>query len=200
VFERFTERARQVVVLAQDESRALGHDYIGTEHLLLGLLREEQGLAARLLTAVGITLEDVRGLIVSTIGAREHGAAGQIPFTPRAKRALELSLREALALGHDYIGTEHLLLGLASESDSRGARILAGYGLEGEFVRTEILNLLSGGSPPKLTLETRAVAFDVSEWDEPARGRERSRPVIIAIALAAAGFPLGLLLGWLIWG
>src|ERR1051325_5982615 len=111
VFERFTERARQVVVLAQEEARGLKHNYIGTEHILLGLLREEEGLAARVLESLEITAEGVRGRVVEIVGRGDEVTTGQIPFTPRAKKVLELALREALSLGHNYIGTEHILLG-----------------------------------------------------------------------------------------
>jgi uncharacterized protein (TIGR00255 family) len=106
VFERFTERARQVVVLAQDEARALKHNYIGTEHILLGLLREEEGLAARVLEQLDITVEEVRAQVARIVGQGDEVTTGQIPFTPRAKKVLELALREALSLGHNYIGTE----------------------------------------------------------------------------------------------
>src|SRR2546421_11799468 len=106
MFERFTERARQVVVLAQDEARALRHNYIGTEHLLLGLLREEEGIAARVLESLGVTLEEVRAQVGRVVGQGDEIEAGQIPFTPRAKKVLELGLREAQAMGHNYIGTE----------------------------------------------------------------------------------------------
>ena len=116
MFERFTERARQVVVLAQDEARSLRHNYIGTEHLLLGLLREEEGLAARVLESLEITIEAVRARVGEIIGEGDEVTGGQIPFTPRAKKVLELSLREALALGHNYIGTEHVLLALGRET------------------------------------------------------------------------------------
>src|SRR5256714_1638315 len=112
MFERFTERARQVVVLAQEEARILKHNYIGTEHILLGLLREEEGLAARVLESLDITVERVRAQVVRIVGSGEEVTSGQIPFTPRAKKVLELALREALSLGHNYIGTEHILLGL----------------------------------------------------------------------------------------
>src|SRR4051794_7350331 len=115
MFERFTERARQVVVLAQDEARELRHNYIGTEHLLLGLLREEDGLAARVLATVDITIEEVRTQVARIVGQGDEVSAGQIPFTPRAKKVLELALREGLTLGHNFIGTEHLLLGLVRE-------------------------------------------------------------------------------------
>jgi ATP-dependent Clp protease ATP-binding subunit ClpC len=105
LFERFTERARQVVVLAQDEARALKHNYIGTEHILLGLLREEEGLAARVLESLDITVEEVRAQVARIVGQGDEVTTGQIPFTPRAKKVLELALREALSLGHNYIGT-----------------------------------------------------------------------------------------------
>ena len=117
MFERFTERARQVVVLAQEEARTLKHNYIGTEHILLGLLREEEGLAARVLESLDITVERVRAQVVRIVGSGEEVTSGQIPFTPRAKKVLELALREALSLGHNYIGTEHILLGLVREND-----------------------------------------------------------------------------------
>ena len=116
MFERFTERARQVVVLAQDEARALKHNYIGTEHILLGLLREEEGLAARVLESLDITVEEVRAQVARIVGQGDEVTTGQIPFTPRAKKVLELALREALSLGHNYIGTEHILLGLVREN------------------------------------------------------------------------------------
>src|SRR5450756_1199196 len=109
MFERFTEHARQVIVLAQEEARVLRHNYIGTEHLLLGLLREADGVAARVLGTLEVSLEEVRGEIQRIVGEGENEAQGQIPFTPRAKKVLELALREALSLGHNYIGTEHIL-------------------------------------------------------------------------------------------
>src|SRR5947208_13576434 len=112
MFERFTERARQVVVLAQDEARALKHNYIGTEHILLGLQREEEGLAARVLDSLDITAEEVRAQVALIVGQGTEVTSGQIPFTPRAKKVLDLSLREALSIGHNYIGPEHILLGL----------------------------------------------------------------------------------------
>src|SRR3984957_18214402 len=112
MFERFTEQARQVVVLAQEEARTLKHDYIGTEHILLGLLREEDGVAARVLTDLRLPVERARGQVVRIVGSGQNVTSGQIPFQPRAKKVLELALREALSLRHDYIGTEHILLGL----------------------------------------------------------------------------------------
>ena len=127
MFERFTERARQVVVLAQEEARTLKHNYIGTEHILLGLLREEEGLAARVLEGLEITVEEVRAQVIRIVGSGEEVTSGQIPFTPRAKKVLELALREALSLGHNYIGTEHILLGLVRENEGVAARILADF-------------------------------------------------------------------------
>ena len=130
MFERFTERARQVVVLAQDEARALKHNYIGTEHILLGLLREEEGLAARVLDSLDITVEDVRANVARIVGQGEEVTSGQIPFTPRAKKVLELALREALSLGHNYIGTEHILLAMFRLADGVGAQVLLGLGVD----------------------------------------------------------------------
>ena len=145
VFERFTERARQVVVLAQEEARTLKHNYIGTEHILLGLLREEEGLAARVLESLGITVERVRAQVVRIADSGEEVASGQIPFTPRAKKVLELALREALSLGHNYIDTEHLLLGLVRENDGVGARILLDFNADSEKIRNELIPLLTTG-------------------------------------------------------
>jgi ATP-dependent Clp protease ATP-binding subunit ClpC len=156
VFERFTERARQVVVLAQDEARALKHNYIGTEHILLGLLREEEGLAARVLESLDITVEEVRAQVARIVGQGDEVTTGQIPFTPRAKKVLELALREALSLGHNYIGTEHILLGLVRENEGVAARILLDFDADAEKIRNEIIRMLSGpgrrqsgqGAPP----------------------------------------------------
>jgi ATP-dependent Clp protease ATP-binding subunit ClpC len=144
VFERFTERARQVVVLAQDEARALKHNYIGTEHILLGLLREEEGLAARVLEQLDITVEEVRAQVARIVGQGDEVTTGQIPFTPRAKKVLELALREALSLGHNYIGTEHILLGLVRENEGVAARILLDFDADAEKIRNEIIRMLSG--------------------------------------------------------
>src|ERR1700720_1805670 len=144
MFERFTERARQVVVLAQEEARTLKHNYIGTEHILLGLLREEEGLAARVLESLDITVERVRGQVVRIVGSGEEVTSGQIPFTPRAKKVLELALREALSLGHNYIGTEHILLGLVRENEGVAARILLDFDADAEKIRNEIIRMLSG--------------------------------------------------------
>jgi ATP-dependent Clp protease ATP-binding subunit ClpC len=146
MFERFTERARQVVVLAQDEARTLKHNYIGTEHILLGLLREEEGLAARVLDSLDITVEEVRAQVARIVGQGDEVTTGQIPFTPRAKKVLELALREALSLGHNYIGTEHILLGLVRENEGVAARILLDFDADAEKIRNEIIRMLSGSA------------------------------------------------------
>jgi ATP-dependent Clp protease ATP-binding subunit ClpC len=144
MFERFTERARQVVVLAQEEARSLKHNYIGTEHLLLGLLREEEGVAARVFDKLEISVEEVRAAVVRIVGSGEEVPQGQIPFTPRAKKVLELALREALSLGHNYIGTEHILLGLIREEEGVATRILLDLDADPEKIRNEVMQLLSG--------------------------------------------------------
>jgi ATP-dependent Clp protease ATP-binding subunit ClpA len=144
MFERFTERARQVVVLAQEEARTLKHNYIGTEHILLGLLREEEGLAARVLESLEITVDRVRAQVVRIVGSGEEVTSGQIPFTPRAKKVLELALREALSLGHNYIGTEHILLGLVRENEGVAARILLDFDADPEKIRNAVIRALPG--------------------------------------------------------
>ena len=145
MFERFTERARKVVVLAQDEARHFNHNYIGTEHLLLGLLREDEGVAARALGSLNVTLDEVREQVESIVGYGEEGTGGQAPFTPRSKKVLELALREALQLGHNYIGTEHILLGLVRESEGVAARVLSNLGVDPDKVRREVVRMLGGG-------------------------------------------------------
>lgn len=144
LFERFTDRARQVVVLAQEEARELQHNYIGTEHLLLGLLREEEGLAARVLESLDITIERARAQVARLVGAEAEGTEGQVPFTPRAKKVLELALRESKDLGHTYIGTEHILLGIIREKDGVAARILRDFDADLETTRGELIRMLSG--------------------------------------------------------
>ena len=143
MFERFTERARQVVVLAQDEARALRHDAIDAEHLLLGILREEDGVGARVLVALGVTAEDVRARVVRLVGQGAELATGQIPFSPAAKHALELALREGMALGQNFIATEHLLLGLARENTGVAARILRELDVDAETIRHEVIAVLA---------------------------------------------------------
>jgi ATP-dependent Clp protease ATP-binding subunit ClpC len=144
VFERFTDRARRVVVLAQEEARLLNHNYIGTEHILLGLIHEGEGVAAKALESLGISLEAVRAQVEEIIGQGGSSPSGHIPFTPRAKKVLELSLREALQLGHNYIGTEHILLGLIREGEGVAAQVLVKLGADLSRVRQQVIQLLSG--------------------------------------------------------
>ena len=189
MFERFTERARQVVVLAQEEARTLKHNYIGTEHILLGLLREEEGLAARVLESLDITVERVRAQVVRIVGSGEEVTSGQIPFTPRAKKVLELALREALSLGHNYIGTEHILLGLVRENEGVAARILLDFDADSEKIRNEVIRMLSGpggrrqgsgsGSSSSSSGEGKEVleaARPVRPQPDKARRRRQARP------------------------
>ena len=144
MFERFTDRARRVVVLAQEEARALNHNYIGTEHILLGLIQEGEGVAAKALESMGISLDAVRTEVKDIIGTGGHPPSGYIPFTPRAKKVLELALREALQLGHKYIGTEHILLGLIREGEGVAAQVLVKLGADLSRVRQQVIQLLSG--------------------------------------------------------
>ncbi len=144
MFERFTDRARRVVVLAQEEARMLSHNYIGTEHILLGLILEGEGVAAKALESLGISLEAVRQQVEEIIGQGQQAPSGHIPFTPRAKKVLELSLREALQLGHKYIGTEHILLGLIREGEGVAAQVLVRLGADLNRVRQQVIQLLHG--------------------------------------------------------
>jgi ClpA/ClpB-like protein/UvrB/UvrC motif-containing protein len=144
MFKRFTDRARQVVVLAQVEARRLDHNYIGTEHILLGLIDEGGGVAAKALESLGIGLDAVRQQVEEIIGRGQQASSMHIPFTPRAKKVLELSLREALQLGHDYIGTEHILLGLIREGDGVAAQVLVRLGADPDRVRQQVIRLLHG--------------------------------------------------------
>ena len=144
MFEKFTDKARRVVVLAQEEAKLLNHNYIGTEHILLGLIHEGEGVAAKALEALGINLEQVREQVQDIIGQGQQSPSGRIPFTPRAKKVLELSLREALQLGHSYIGTEHLLLGLIREGEGVAAQVLTKLGADTNKVRQQVIQLLSG--------------------------------------------------------
>src|SRR5437016_4602228 len=144
MFERFTDRARRVVVLAQEEARMLNHNYIGTEHILLGLIHEGEGVAAKALESLGISLEAVRSQVEEIIGQGQAAPTGHIPFTPRAKKVLELSLREALQLGHNYIGTEHILLGLIREGEGVAAQVLQKLGADLNRVRQQVIQLLQG--------------------------------------------------------
>jgi ATP-dependent Clp protease ATP-binding subunit ClpC len=191
MFERFTERARQVVVLAQDEARSLRHNYIGTEHLLLGLLREQEGLAARVLESFDVTVEEVRAQVARIVGEGDEVTTGQIPFTPRAKKVLELSLREALELGHRWIGTEHVLLGLVRENEGVAVQILLDFDADADTVRAELLRLLSGAAPRPVPVPPR-------------RRRPRllasTTALVAAWVLGAVTLGIGILVGWAIWG
>ncbi|MDX5318152.1 MAG: AAA family ATPase, partial [Actinomycetes bacterium] len=144
MFERFTDRARRVVVLAQEEARMLNHNYIGTEHILLGLIHEGEGVAAKALESMGISQDGVRAQVIEIIGEGQQATTGHIPFTPRAKKVLELSLREALQLGHNYIGTEHILLGLIREGEGVAAQVLTKLGADLNRVRQQVIQLVSG--------------------------------------------------------
>ncbi|MHB1535133.1 MAG: ATP-dependent Clp protease ATP-binding subunit [Acidimicrobiales bacterium] len=148
MFERFTDRARRVLVLAQEEARLLNHNFIGTEHILLGLIHEGEGVAAKALESLGISLEAVREKVEETIGPAGSSTTGSPPFTPRAKKVLELSLREALQLGHNYIGTEHMLLGLVREGEGVAAQVLVSLGADLSRVRQQVIQLLSGYQSP----------------------------------------------------
>jgi ATP-dependent Clp protease ATP-binding subunit ClpC len=143
VFERFTDKARGALVFAQDEARLLNHNFIGTEHILLGLLRESDGVAAKALASLDVDLETVRQKVTETVGPGSAPPAGSPPFTPRSKKVLEQSLREAMQLGHSYIGTEHLLLGLVREGEGVGAKVLTSLGAGLEAVRERVIDLLS---------------------------------------------------------
>ena len=142
MFEKFTDRARRVIVLAQEEARMLDHNYIGTEHILLGLIHEGHGVAAKALESLGISLEAVRQNVVEMIGRGQEAPSGHIPFTPRSKQVLELSLRESQQLGHEYIGTEHILLGLIREGEGVAAQVLVELGADLNRVRQQVLELL----------------------------------------------------------
>jgi ATP-dependent Clp protease ATP-binding subunit ClpC len=200
LFERFTERARQVVVLAQDEARQLRHNYIGTEHILLGLMREEEGIAARVLESLDVSLDEVRTQVSRIVGQGEDVGTGQIPFTPRAKKVLELSLKEALALDHNYIGTEHVLLGLVRESEGVAARILVDLGADAETVRNAIISML-GGRPAGLPPPGYEHAFRRRRrgFGTVGVGRQ-TNALVLGWVLFGVAFGIGLLLGWLIWG
>jgi ATP-dependent Clp protease ATP-binding subunit ClpC len=166
MFEQFTDQARRVVVLAQEEARRLNHNYIGTEHLLLGLLAEGEGVAAEALESFDISLEAGRAQVQERIGQGLRGPTGHIPFTPRAKKVLELSLREALQLGHNSIGTEHILLGILREGEGVAAQVLVGFGADYARVRERVVRLLSGEggqAGPRTRLVHMTVPEDLRE-------------------------------------
>jgi len=164
MFERFTDRARRVVVLAQEEARTLDHGYIGTEHLLLGLIREGEGVAARALVSLGISLEAVREQVEQIIGRGQQPPPGHIPFTPRAKKVLELALREAQQLGHGYIGTEHLLLGLIREGSGVAAQVLVRLGADLNRTRQQVVQLLHGRQGEDVTSEDLPLPGDAPAY------------------------------------
>jgi ATP-dependent Clp protease ATP-binding subunit ClpC len=213
VFERFTERGRQVVVFAQEEARALGHNYIGTEHLLLGLLREAEGLGGRVLELLGVTLEEVRGQVEQIVGRGGETRPGQIPFTPRAKKVLEQALREAIGLGHNHIGTEHVLLGLARQ-EGVAAQILAGLDVSPDKIRDKITRPLSQSPVDPVIRQPRPLPRGTgraSQWRGIAatlthgpRPRQLARNASVFFVLGWSSFAvalaLGVLIGWLIWG
>jgi len=146
MFERFTDRARRVVVLAQEEARLLAHNYLGTEHILLGLVGEEEGIGAKALRSLDVSRYAVRAQVVEIIGSGDLAPGAQIPFTPRAKKVLELSLRESVVLHHNYIGTEHILLGLIAEGEGVAAQVLANLGVSLDAARARVLEHLNGGT------------------------------------------------------
>jgi len=147
MFGRFTQRGQRVIVFAQVEARTLKHGYIGTEHILLGLLREEEGLAARVLDLLDITVEEVRAQVARIVGQGDEVTTDQAPFTPRAKRVLQLAQREALSLGHRYVGPEHILLGIVRENEGAAARILLDFDVDDDKIRNEVIRMLSGPRP-----------------------------------------------------
>jgi ATP-dependent Clp protease ATP-binding subunit ClpA len=160
MFERFTDRARRVVVLAQEEARMLNHNYIGTEHILLGLIHEGEGVAAKALESLGISLDAVRQQVEEIIGPGQQAPSGHIPFTPRAKKVLELTRREAEHLGHNYIGTEHILLGLIREGDGVAAQVLVMLGGDLNRVRQTVIQVMHG-HPAKEPVSTRSAVQEL---------------------------------------
>jgi hypothetical protein len=182
VFERFTDRARRVLVLAQEEARLLNHSFIGTEHILLGLIGEGEGAAAKALESLGVSLEGAREKVEETIGMLGTPPSGSAPFTPRAKKVLELSLRESMQLGHSYIGTEHLLLGLVREGEGVGATVLVSLGADLGSVRQELIKLMSLGPLGEIYVAHQGDAT-LHEWAPPAwdRPSEGTVPVVLAV-------------------
>jgi ATP-dependent Clp protease ATP-binding subunit ClpC len=202
MFERFTDRARRVVVLAQEEARMLNHNYIGTEHILLGLIHEGEGVAAKALESLGISLDGVRTQVTEIIGEGQQAPSGHIPFTPRAKKVLELSLREALQLGHNYIGTEHILLGLIREGEGVGAQVLQKLGADLNRVQQQVIQILSGYEGPveTISLEPGGPTCQRCGADVAAEGRvrrvelpydeedeNRRRPMLVAYCRMCGG-------------
>jgi ATP-dependent Clp protease ATP-binding subunit ClpC len=200
VFERFTEPARQVVVLAQDEARALKHNYIGTEHLLLGLLRERTGKAAQVLDSLDLALENVRAEVLRVVGPGTDVPGSQMPFTPRAKLVLELALREALSLGHDYIGPEHVLLGVVAEGEGVAFGILLDAGVTAEAVRASVAQVVGGGGERVQVYGPGAVQLPAMSAARMQRRVDTSSALVLGWALFAVALGVGILIGWAIWG
>lgn len=193
VFERFTERARLVVVFAQEEARLLKFNYIGSEHILLGLLREQSGISAHVLESLGITLESARAEVVRIVGSGEEAIEGHIPFTPRAKKILELALREGLSLGHNYINTEHILLGLVRENEGVATRVLLAFDADAEKIRNAVIRLLPGSeSSPGSTAATGGTLGDFSFVISPDRELRRLLMAAGGLALSEQRIEFGL--------
>jgi ATP-dependent Clp protease ATP-binding subunit ClpC len=195
MFRRFSPRAREVIISAQQEARALHHNFIGTEHILLGLLRDREGVAGRALHVMGISPETVREQILDIIGEGKQEPSGHIPFTPRAKRVLELGVREAVQLGHLYVGTEHILLGLVREGDGVGWHVLSRLGVTVPKVRNQVLELVNQDrrtpseviSPPgirdydtriELARQAKDAAVDAKDFDRAAAARESEKELL----------------------
>jgi ATP-dependent Clp protease ATP-binding subunit ClpC len=184
MFKRFTDRARRVLVYAQDEARDFDHAFIGTEHILLGLIRESDGLAAKALDALGVTCDVVREKVREVTGLATNPSSDSPPFTPRAKKVLEMSLREALQLGHSYIGTEHMLLGLVRQGDGAAVRILNDLGVEMSHIRTQVVQLMSGLSSREVGEPPVHVQFDSAIFRGVVRAvGQQLRPDLDATAL-----------------
>ncbi|MDQ2967338.1 MAG: hypothetical protein M3R37_03350 [Actinomycetota bacterium] len=192
MFERFTESARQAVVFAQQDAVALRHNFIGTEHLLLGVLKQES-IAARALRNLDVTYDDARREVSNIVGSGEEVGAGQMPFTPRAKKVLELALREALLLHHDYIGTEHILLGLVREDDGIAVGILRSHGADPDRVRAAVMGELGIELPEGYEQKLKAA--------ERKRRLKRYVPLLFGtVVMFGAALAFGIFIGWMIWG
>jgi ATP-dependent Clp protease ATP-binding subunit ClpA len=199
-----------VIVLAQDEARLLKHNYIGTEHILLGLLREDEGVAARVLEALEVSLEEVRAQVARIVGQGDEVTTGQMPFTPRAKKVLELALREALSLGHGYIGTEHVLLGLVREGEGVASRILLDFDADAETVRNEVIRQAGVEPPSDYEEKMRQPPVTFRSMPYPRMPRRvasygefethPARSLVLGWLLFGAALGIGILIGWAIWG
>ncbi len=205
VFERFTEPARQVVSYAQEEARGLKHEHIGTEHILLGLVREKEGVAAQAIESLGLDLEGISAQIVGIIGSGEEVTPRELPFTPRAKKVLELALREARALKHNYIGTEHVLLGLVRENGGLAPRILSDFAATPQIVAAKTIELL-GGDPAGEYVDGFDAVFAQQGSHHSALPHRSARtlrsqqPLLLGWLLFGVALGLGVLIGWAIWG